>query len=396
MKILLINKYYYNRGGSEKYLFELEKLLKAKGHQVRIFSMKHPKNLATPDSANFIKYHEFKRPTLWTYLKEGLGLFYRPESVRQLAKIVKDFQPDIAHLNNINFQLTTSIVDYLKKKEIPLVMTLHDYQLVCPNHLLFRQNHYCQACFPKKFYHCLLYRCYKNSLAQSLVATVESYFNHARRVYDKIDAFISPSQFLKQKMVEGGLPANKIRVWPNFLDLTGYANQKFPKDNYYLYAGRLTEDKGIKELIDTFSQNSHWQLKIVGDGPLQPLVLKSLTNNIKYHGHLTAEQVQQTLAQAKALILTSVWPENCPYIIIESLAAGTPVIATDVGGVAELVIDKVNGLLINNINQLPEVIAELEKNSTLLNGLTNQTKKTVIAYDAELYYQKLIALYQQF
>jgi len=227
---------------------------------------------------------------------------------------------------------------------------------------------------------------------------MESYFNHGRKVYDKIDVFISPSQFLKQKMAEFGFPESKILAWPNFLDLKNFVDinpAKSAKEKYILFAGRLTEEKGIMELLDFFQRHPGWTLKIIGQGEKQAEVTKAAGANIKYYGHLSSQLTKQMIAEAQALILPSKWPENCPYIILEALALGTPVIATPVGGIAELIQHQSNGFLINNLNQLNEILPRLETDEKLQQKLNQNARLTIRQYDVEQYYNKLIALYKQ-
>jgi glycosyltransferase involved in cell wall biosynthesis len=384
MKILLVNKYYYLRGGSEKYFFELENLLRKKGHQVHIFSMKDEKNQYCSDEGYFIKNISFRKK------REIKNIFYRQESVRKLEELIKDFRPDLVHLNNINFQLTASVIDYLDKQNIPIVMTLHDYQLICPNNLLYIKGHYCQKCLKGNYLHCFLNKCWNNSFLFSLAATMESYYNHFNKIYyNKINFFISPSQFLKTKMIEAGFNGEKIKVFPNFLNLKQYQYWNFlEKEDYYLYAGRLTESKGVNELIDFFIKNPDYRLKIAGRGEL---IRKEKTGNIEYLGYLPNEELKQIIAKAKALIIPSKWPENCPYSVLESFALGTLVIAKNFAGLKELVINGENGFLYNNYQELADIITRVEGDISLGNKAKEHSKK----YNSEDYYQRLMNLYKE-
>ncbi|MBU1130832.1 glycosyltransferase family 4 protein [Patescibacteria group bacterium] len=393
MKILLINKYYYLKGGSEKYLFELEKLLKQQGHQVKVFSMSHPQNLPTGDDRFFIANQNFKKLPWLKKLLNFKNSLYRKESVVQLQKLLQTFKPDLAHLNNINFQLTTSPVDLLRRQKIPIVMTLHDYQLICPNHLLYDLKKNCFACRGKKFYRCLFKKCYQNSRWLSLAAALESYFNHWRGVYNKIDLFISPSEFLKTKMAAAGFPAEKIIVLPNFLTSARPVQLPKNKEKYFLYIGRLNPEKGIGDLISFFQKQPGHHLKIIGSGPLAGQ-LTNLGANFEYLGQLGAIATQNYLARARALIVPSNWPENCPYVILEALALGTPILAAPVGGQAEIIKPGINGYLFNNYEQLAEILTDFSNNPELIEKLSAAALKSNQAYAAETYYSKLFPLYQ--
>jgi len=391
MKILLINKYYYLKGGSEKYLFELENLLKANGHQVHIFSMKDEKNLQSSDEQFFVSQADFKKNNLFKNLKELKNVFYRRQAVTNLKKLITQYRPDIVHLNNINFQLTTSIIDYLKKEKIPMVMTLHDYQLICPNHLLYTKGKYCQRCLNKNFFQCLKYKCYDNSFSRSFIAAGESYFNHWRRVYDKIDLFISPSNFLKEKMVQFGFKEERIKVLPNFLNLTKYQDKVVSlKEDFYLYVGRLEKQKGIKELVDFFNQRTE-TLKIIGTGELEQDLKSRAKSNIIFYGNLPNDQAMKILASAKALIVPSLWPENCPYVVLEAMVLKTPVIATASGGLPELV---PNDFLFDNYDELADILSQLKTNKFTSEKLTKNVGDFSKNFSQEKYYQHLISLYK--
>lgn len=389
MKILLVNKFYYLKGGAEKYLFALEKLLLAKGHDVKILACRSPKNLSSPDKDFFIGTDDLDTLPWFKKITELIKIFYRPETIKKLDLLLKNWQPDLIHLNNINYQISTNIIDYFAKKKIPLVITLHDYQLISPNYTLYNHNHNCaQAAVDKKFYQCLTHRCYQDSWLKTLLAVLESYYNHGRKVYEKINAFIAPSIYLAEKFGQAGFDKNKIHYLPNFLETTNKPPAT-SKGDFYLYAGRLTEEKGLKELVDFFQVNPEYQLCLAGAGDL---VLPK-TKNIKQLGQLTPAEINLVLHQAKALIFPSKWPENCPYIILEALAVGLPIIAKDMGGVKELITNNYNGLLFNDFSELKNILEKFETNPSLQEYLAKNSLIESLKYTRELYYNKLIELY---
>lgn len=391
MNVLLINKYYYLKGGSEKYLFDLENLLNEKGDQTHIFSMTDKKNKPSSDLKYFIDNLDFKKNSAWQNIAELKRSLYRTESADRLKKMIRETAPQVAHLNNINFQLTTSVIDCLQKNGIPMVMTLHDYQLVSPNHLMYQPGHWCPKCFSKKFYHCVLTKCYNNSLAYSFMAALESYFNHLRGVYHKIDVFISPSRFMKQKMIDFGFEAEKIKVLPNFLKTEGYHPLTAEaKGDYYLYVGRLEEEKGIGELIEFF-QTRQEKLVIIGTGSLAEKVQELSVKNISYLGKLPNPEVRSYLAKAKYLIVPSKWPENCPYVVIEAKALGTPVIVKAVGGLPEMVNHGQDGYIYENDRALKDILSKPNQDYA---RLCRNSLNSVLNYSSENYYRELLKVYQ--
>lgn len=391
MKILLVNKFYYLKGGAEKYLFALEKLLLKNGHEVRVFACRSPKNLDHPDKNFFVGYDDLDALPWAKKISELPKIFYRPATIKKLDLMLTNWRPDLVHLNNINYQIGTHIIDYFAKKKIPQIMTLHDYQLISPNDTLYNPRHNCaQAAFDKKFYQCLKYKCYQNSFPKTLLAVLESYYNHKRKIYQKINAFICPSKYLAEKFRQCGFAEKKINYLPNFLETAGKpAAISIKRDGFYLYAGRLTAEKGVRELVEFFQANPERRLCLAGEGNLLAPKIK----NIVWLGKLTSPELSAVLGQAKALIFPSKWPENCPYIILEALAAGLPIIAKDVGGLNELVVNNYNGLLFNDFIELKNILEKFESDSKLQEYLSQNSYKESFKYGGELYYNKLIKLY---
>lgn len=334
-------------------------MLTDQGHEVRIFAMRHPENLPCPDSRFFVQYRDFKNLRWWQIPAEFFRSIYRRESKFKLQRLLINFRPDVAHLNNINFQLTTSIIDVLNKYSIPIITTAHDYQLVCPNHLLYVHHNVCRKCLNGKFYYCLLNRCYNRSWGFSLLAMLESYFNKQRRIYQKIDRLIAPSEYLKQHLMAGGLAANKIQVLSNPVPVISVEpSLAKPKENYFLYFGRLTEEKGIGDLIDFFTKHPRWSLKIAGQGPLAEKISCLGLKNIDYLGFCPKTKIHQLIIKARAVIIPSNWPENCPYSALEAISLGTPVIAKNRGGLSEIIKPGENGFLYNNDEELAKILTE--------------------------------------
>ena len=295
MKILEINKFYYLRGGSERHLFELSEALVRRGHTVIPFSMKDKRNLTTlsknshpvaaleknshpvavfgaEDRKNqlnkfsdyFVDSVDLDRLSLRNILK----IFYNRQAARQLEKLIKEERPDIAHLHNIQYQLTPVIIQTLKKHGIPIIQTLHSYNIICPNAKLYTEGSPCERCRGKKFYNCLIHKCARDSYAKSLLAMLEAYLNvNLLKRYDDVDVFIAPSNFMKEVSVRFGMPAEKIQVLHNFIDAEKFNAADSKIGDYLLYFGRLAEEKGVGMLIEAMKDLPSEKLKIVGEGP---------------------------------------------------------------------------------------------------------------------------------
>lgn len=351
MKILQVNKYHYPRGGADRYYLDLGERLEAAGHTVAYFAMKHPKNLKTPWEKYFVSrvsYNENK----WRYaLKIPGRVFYSLEAKKKFSRLLKDFRPDIIHIHNIYHQISPSILDAAAKNGIPVVMHIHDYKLICPNHALFTHNKVCQKCTPGNYWPCIKNRCIKNSLTASCLAACEMYLHHQLlHIYEeKIKAYIAPSLFLKNLLVSVNWPENKIIVVNNAFR-TDLSPIETTRDNYFLCYGRLSLEKGIDLVIKAVDKNPNFNLKIVGSGP-EEKKLQLLANNaikrkqIEFISWSEGTALAKLISEAQAVLIPSRWLENFPLTALESLSLGTPVIASNIGGLPEIV-NTINGYLV--------------------------------------------------
>jgi glycosyltransferase involved in cell wall biosynthesis len=347
MKILQINKFHYLRGGSERYYLGLIDLLKNNGDEVMEFSMKHESNLPSAYREYFIENVNFQK----TSVKDALKFIYNWDAVRKLKKLLDKERPDIAHLHNIAHQLTPQIIEVLKERNIPVVQTLHDYKLICPNYSLYANGKFCNECKGGKYYNCFLSKCMHNSYAKSFLAVVEAYLYKYKKTYDKVDLFIAPSQYMKDMCVDFGIDPNRIRVLNNFIDPEKFRYiEKCETGDYLLYFGRLSWEKGVYTLISAMKELKDEKLKIVGSGPEYQNLKKSiesegLDDRVELCGPKYGEELKKILNCSKAVILPSIWPENYPYTLLEALSCGKPIIASNTGGIPEIVEDGVSGFL---------------------------------------------------
>ncbi|MDD4271417.1 MAG: glycosyltransferase [Patescibacteria group bacterium] len=347
MKIILINKFYYLKGGSERHVFALSDLLRRSGHTVIPFSMADKNNEATPYGRYFSKPVGLEKFNLKNIFK----LFYNREAAKKLEKLIKAERPDIAHLHNISHQLSSSIIDVLKKYNIPIVQTLHDYKLICPNYKLFSGGRACYKCRGGKYYNCVFNRCVKNSYLKSLLAALEAYYTKYKRAYEKINLFIAPSRFMKDVCVSFGVSENKIKVLNNFTNKFFIAESESAREPYLLYYGRLAEEKGIEILVQAMALTEQKiKLLIIGAGPdfkkIKNLIEKlKLGDRIEMLGPKYGDDLNKYIINSRAVAVPSIWPENFPYVVLEAMSAGKPVIASAIGGLKEMINEGENGFL---------------------------------------------------
>ena len=353
MKVLLINNYHYLRGGAERAYFDLGELLESKGHEVAYFSTQNPRNRRSQYSSYFVKDYDLRsKHNFFIWLWIWGRIIYNREARVKLEKLIRDFQPDIAHLHNIYHHLSPSVISALKKAGIPVAMSLHDYKLICPNYKMFRQGQICRECPGGKYYNCLKYKCVQNSRLRSLTSALEAYWQEkVLKIYEKVDLFISPCEHLKKRFLEAGFRKEKIKVLPHFLNWEESLSQSEPdRKDYFLFFGRLSPEKGVETLLNALSETEGVYLKIAGEGSeedkLKKMVKeKNLSSQVEFLGYKDKEDLNNLIRNARAVIFPSVWEEVFGYAILESLALGKPVIASRVGAIPELIRDGQNGYL---------------------------------------------------
>ena len=400
MKVLLVNKFHYVKGGSETYYFSLGDLLEKKGHQVIWFSMKDDRNLPCAQRKYFVNHVDFNAFGSFRETAEAaMHLLYSREAGRKFARLLDDEKPDIIHLNIFQSQLTGAIVDEAYKRHIPIVYTAHDLKSVCPNYLMMHHQKTCEKCLDGHYMHCFTNCCMKGSRAKSLLASLEAYVYKLRKTYRKIDYVITPSFFYKNKLEEAGIFRCPIEHVKNFLP-AGTVYEKGSSGNYFLYFGRLSREKGIRTLIKAFTKaHVEEKLYIVGAGPEEErlrLMVKKLgmENKILFLGFKTGEELKEIVANALCVCLPSEWYENGPYSILEAQALGRPAIVSDYGGLPELVEDGRTGYITEagNVSDLAEKIRKMSHfgmDSAYISNLAAHT------YSADLYAEHIIEIYEK-
>ena len=399
MKILLVNKFHYIRGGSEKYYFELAKLLKKNGHEICFFSTKNEKNIVTGDKEYFVEEINLNNKNIFNALK----IIYSFKNKKMMEKALVEFKPDLVHINNFQRQLSASIIDVINKKNIPIVFTAHDLQAICPAiTMLDNQGKNCEKCTGGKYINCIKKKCNKKSRLKSILGAIEGYYYRIRKIYTKkIDVIITPSKFYKQKLIKDGINKNKIKVINNFVTINS-RELITDNNNYILYIGRLSKGKGIYNLINAFLKLNKGELHIAGVGEeydnIKNIITKEkLENKIKLLGYLKEKKIEEEISNCKFVVVPSIWYENCPYSVLEALILGKAIIASKVGGIKELIKDNKNGLLYepNNIEELKNKMDELYENENKRKQIEKEAKKFAFKkFSEQTYYNKIINIYK--
>jgi len=350
VRLLLGNKFWYAKGGVETYLFELCEELPAYGYDVVPFAMTHPRNLPTPYSSFFVDEADYHASHSWPAKLQMAGrILYSRHAAGKLAALVDAHPPDLAHFHNVYHQLSPAVLPLLAERGIPIVMTLHDLKLACPNYKMRTGGRICERCIGGHYHHAVVHRCVQGSVASSALCALELFAHRRSGIYEtNVDRFIVPSRFYLKKMIEAGLPASKL-VWiPSFTHVDRY-QPHYGSDDYFVYVGRLSEEKGLLTLVEAVRGFNQGRLLIVGEGPLrrtlEEYVAANQLGNVRVLGPRWGTDLVDVMRGARFSIIPSEWYENCPRSCIESFACGTPVIGANIGGIPEMVEDGLTGLL---------------------------------------------------
>ncbi|MCJ7523931.1 MAG: glycosyltransferase family 4 protein [Candidatus Aminicenantes bacterium] len=400
MKILLINKFFFSFGGTETAFFQTAKLLQEQGHEVIFFSMAHPKNRDSRQSSHFVSRVDFEEMRGWReFVRGAKRILFGCESRARLEELLRVEKPDIAHLHNIYHHLSPTIIGTLKKHGVPVVLTIHDYKVVCPAYKLFVRGAVCETCRSRRFYWCVLKKCIQGSRLKSLLCAVEVACH--RRYYEMIDALVSPSRFLMAKMAAMGFPTKRFRYIPNAVSLEGGPPQGAADPPQVLCFGRLVEEKGIHLLIEAM-KGVPAECLIVGDGPqkkkLQDQAAGSPDARIRFLGHQPFPVLEPIIRRATMVVIPSIWYENNPFSVIESFSMGIPVVAARIGGLPELVIDRETGMLFTagSSAELHDKIMLLLKNPDLGRELARKARLHLEQnFHPDVHIEKLLHLYQE-
>lgn len=399
MRILIVNKFLYPNGGSETYIFKIGEQLQKMGHEVQYFGMEHEGRIVGNHAESYTSNMDFHTGKIQKLLYP-FKIIYSREARKKIRRVLDDFKPDVVHLNNFNFQLTPSIIYEIRKFEkqnsqkVKIVFTAHDYQLVCPNHLLQQPDgQLCTKCLEGKrnLWNCAKYKCIHASFVKSILGSIEGIVYKKLKTYREIDLIICPSHFMKEKLAANSDLKDRLIVMHNFVDADKKNVSETGKKDYVLYFGRLCKEKGVETLLQVCEKLPEIPFVFAGKGPLEEKV-KTLPN-VDYKGFLDEEEMKKIIEQARFTIFPSEWYENCPFSVIESQIYGTPVIGSDLGGTPELIEAGKTGELFEagNASELQEKVTLFwNEKSDLLDKYTSNCKELSFS-NTEEYCKKLLS-----
>lgn len=410
MRILLVNYRYFISGGPEKYMFNIKKMLEDNGHEVIPFSIHSDKNVETDydkyfvepiGSRNAVYFDEVKKTpkAIWQMLTRSV---YSVEVEKAIQREIQDVKPDLVYIIHFVNKLSPSVITGAKKLGVPVVLRLSDYFLLCPRFDFMYNKKICEDCLTCGYRSCIKKRCVKDSLFASVVRVFSMKVHKMLNIYKNVDAFITPSEFLKKKLVANGFDESKITCIPTFTASKSAVGE--PKvGSYGLYFGRVTEEKGVETVIKAYETMPDRQVKIMGDDTTEEAIrLKNYVEehhlkNVEFLGFKSGEELEEVIKGARFTLIPSIWYDNLPNTALESFQYSKPVIASNIGSLPELVVDGYNGYLFEagNETQLAEKIKLLDDTTVVQDMGANSRKRLESRFAPKTHYDALMGVFEK-
>lgn len=384
MRILFIHNRYQQPGGEERAVLSECLLLQQKGH-----------------TAEILYFDTEQTNSISEKMKQAMRSVFNRRSYNITLQKINAFNPDIIHVHNLFFEASPSVLYAAKKKHIPVVATIHNYRLICSNALLIRNNSICELCVQKTFpLHGVYYKCYRSSaLASATVTGITGIYKLLNNWKNNIHTYIFLTEFARKKIVHSSLRLFEQQgtVKPNFTNDRGMG--EINRENFFLFAGRISSEKGVDFLLKAFSNMPGEQLYIAGDGPLKQLLQEQYRQftNIHFKGRLENNDLIELMKKSKALLFPSLWYEGLPVTIAEAFSTGTPVLASKLGAMETMITDSYNGLHFN-----PGDAEDIKRTVKAFNHFTDKTilyknaRQTYLDfYTPEKHYESIMNIYSK-
>ncbi|MCF8778287.1 glycosyltransferase family 4 protein [Vibrio sp. IRLE0018] len=396
MKIVLVNKFFFMKGGAETVFFQERQMLENAGVEIVDFSMQHEKNWSSQYSEFFVEnvdYHQGHG--ILSSIQTAWRFIHNREACAKLDALLEQEKPDIVHFHNIYHQLTPSVIKVAKYHGCKTVLTAHDTKIACPSYTMYRNGQTCEACLDGSVWNAFRNRCQQGSWFKSALLSLEASYQSLAGNYQSLDVIVSPSEFLAN-ILRRKLPNNRIEVIVNGID-EHVDRSDVSDDGYFLYLGRLSQEKGVATLAAAYQQSQQrLPLKIVGDGPLHD-ELKQQYNTVEFLGFQSGEALHRLIKKASAIVVPSECYENCSMSVLEAMAYGKPVIGANIGGIPEQVREGTEGHLFvaGNSTSLAEAMdAFAQQPEKAVQLGTNARKRLESKYSLSRHQQSLLDLYR--
>ena len=411
MKIVLVNYRYFISGGPERYYFNIKEILERNGHEVIPFSVKSSRNLSAGEYERYfldivddeVYFAQAKKKSMRVVLKSFTRMFYSLEAKTKFGQLLDDTKPDLLYIMHFHNKISPSIIDAAKKRGVPVVHRISDFQYMCPNALFYNdRTGVCEDCLKGKRWSCVKNKCVLNSTVYSGIKMAAKWLHDVMGVARKVDAFVVPSEFTLEKLREYGIPSEKLHHIPTFFNL----KEESPLVEYkpfVLFVGRIEKQKGLMTLVRTFEELPY-NLKIIGfsnDGYENELKreLEGKEHHVEFLGRKTFEEIVPYLKSCLFTVTPSEWYDNFPNVVLESYAYKKAVVATDFGSLKYMVNDGETGLKfkyadINDFRQKIRYMFEHQEEAKQMGE--NGYKLIETKYSPEVHYNTLMALFNKF
>ncbi|TYL42890.1 MULTISPECIES: glycosyltransferase family 4 protein [Dickeya] len=398
MKVLLVNKFFYIKGGAETVYFQESERLKAAGVEVVDFSMQHENNFPSDYAAYFVDnvdYHQHSGVA--GAIKTAVNFIHNSQACKKLLALLRKEKPDIVHFHNIYHQLTPSLIHVAKKFGCKTVLTAHDYKIICPSYTMLRDGKVCDACLTGSVFNAFKYRCQQGIASKSLLLSLEAAWQNIARNYQALDVIISPSEFLRGQLIRK-LPNARIEVIVNGID-DDLTKETVEDEGYFLFIGRLSREKGVATLAQAHQQmRNKIPLKIAGNGPLYNDLVARFPNAEFLGYKQQGAELNTLIKQARAVIVPSEYYENCSMSVLESMAFAKPVVGGRIGGIPEQIRDNIDGVLFEpgNVQALADVLDDLALHPQKAQKMGLSARQRLSEkYSLDKHTASLLALYQE-
>ncbi len=376
MKVLLVNKFFFPKGGAETVFFQERNFLLEQEVGVVDFSMEDKNNFPSPFSRYFVPHIDYyEQNSVRQRVRNGLSFVHSSVAVKNIEQLIVREQPDIAHLHNVYHQLTPSIIPVLKKHGVKVVMTLHDCKLICPSYLALRSDgRICERCAGKYFWRAATTNC-QGSMAHSMLLATEAIYHKWKGSYDGVDLFLLPSKFLA-KLTEKRISPYRIKVLHNGIS-TGDYHPNYGSQGYAIFLGRLSREKGVATLLQANRMSkTKLSLKVVGTGPLSEKLIEEYPE-VEFMGFRCGQELKDLVSNSAFVVVPSECYENCSMVVLEAMALGKPVIGSRIGGIPEQIEDGINGYLfeMGNVGELAEKMDILNHDDEMRERLGRAARK---------------------
>ncbi|HEX5049943.1 MAG TPA: glycosyltransferase [Gammaproteobacteria bacterium] len=361
--LLSVNNYYYARGGAEIAFFRHNAMLRDAGWSIVPFAMNHERNVGGPNPTFVDEIELGSGDGPLGKARKALKAVYSFEARRKVAELIERAAPDICHAHNIYHHISPSILSLIRRRGIPLVMTLHDLKIACPAYAMLTHDGVCERCRDGRLFQVVTNRCMKGSVALSTLIMIESYLHRYLRSYvANVDRFLVPSRFYLQKLVEWGFDPARLEYVPNFVDAAA-VTPRFTPGSRFVYFGRLTHEKGLATLLYAAAR-AGVGIDIVGSGPQAAeleTIAKTAGTDVRFLGYLSGAALDAAIGAARAVVVPSEWYENAPLSVLEAAALGKALIVANMGGLPELVSDGATGWVFEarSVGALAERMAQV-------------------------------------